>query len=67
MVSKRTWQVPMDELAKTKRGATYVRWQCAIKDKAFNLIRHLPILETRPENFLRVLETGKVSTAAWWV
>ena len=26
------------------------------------MIRHLPILETRPENFLRVLETGKVST-----
>jgi integrase len=26
------------------------------------LIRHLPVLETRPENFLRVLETGKVST-----
>ena len=26
------------------------------------MIRHLPVLETRPENFLRVLETGKVST-----
>lgn len=36
MVSKRTWQVPMEEVAKTKRGATHVRWQCAIKDKAFN-------------------------------
>ena len=62
MVSKRTWQVPMDELAKTKRGATYVRWQCAIKDKAFNLIRDLPILETQAEHFLKVLNVGKVST-----
>ena len=62
MVSKRTWQVPMDELAKTKRGATYVRWQCAIKDKAFNLIRDLPILETQAEHFLKVLDVGKVST-----
>ena len=62
MVSKRTWQVPMDELAKTKRGATYVRWQCAIKDKAFNLIRDLPILETQAEHFLKVLSGGKVST-----
>jgi integrase len=26
------------------------------------LIRHLPVLETRPENFLRVLKSGKVST-----
>jgi hypothetical protein len=30
--------------------------------KAFDLIRNLPVLETRPENFLRVLETGKAST-----
>ena len=32
MVAKRTWQVPMQELARTKRGATYERWQYVIKD-----------------------------------
>src|SRR5438094_3886884 len=41
MVAKRTWQVPMEELAKTKRGATYERWQYVVKDKAFDLIRKL--------------------------
>jgi hypothetical protein len=46
----------------TQKSETQHRWQTAIKDKAFDLIRHLPILETRPEHFLRVLETGKVST-----
>jgi integrase len=49
-------------MVKLKKGETQHRWQTAIKDKAFDLIRHLPVLETRPENFLRVLETGKVST-----
>lgn len=62
MVSKRTWQVPMEELAKTKRGATQERWQRAIKDKAFDLIRDLPILETQAEHFLKVLNMGTVST-----
>ena len=47
---------------KLKKDETQHRWQTAIKDKAFDGIRHLPILETRPEHFLRVLEAGKVST-----
>ena len=61
-IATRNWQFVMDEMVKLKKGETQHRWQTAIKDKAFNLIRHLPILETRPEHFLRVLETGKVST-----
>ena len=61
-IATRNWQFVMDEMVKLKKGETQHRWQTAIKDKAFNIIRHLPILETRPENFLRVLETGKVST-----
>jgi hypothetical protein len=34
----------LDELVRTKRGATQERWQRALKDKAFNLIRNLPII-----------------------
>ena len=34
----------------------------AVKDKAMDTIRNLPVLETRAEHFLRVLESGKVST-----
>jgi hypothetical protein len=62
MVAKRTWQVPMEELAKAKRGATRERWQRVLKDNAFALIRDMPILETQAEQFLKVLHTGTVST-----
>jgi integrase len=61
-IATRNWQFVMDELVKLKKDQTQDRWQTAIKDKAFDLIRHLPLLETRPEHFLRVLEAGKVST-----
>jgi integrase len=60
--SKRTWQAPMDEMGKTKTGPTRIRHDRAMKDKAFDLIRNMAILETRSEHFLRVLQTGKVST-----
>ena len=33
-----------------------------MRDKAFDLIRNLPILETQSAHFLKVLELGKVST-----
>ena len=61
-IATRNWQFVMDELVKLKKDQTQDRWQTAIKDKAFDLIRHLPLLETRPEHFLRVLEAGKIST-----
>jgi len=50
---------------KLKKDQTQHRWQTAIKDKAFDSIPHLPILETRPEHFLRVLESEKVSTTVY--
>lgn len=58
----RTWQVPMDEMTKTKTGPTRIRHERAMKDKAFNIIRNLPILETQAGHFLKVFEAGKVST-----
>ncbi len=61
-VSRRTWQVVMTEIAKAKRGATQERWLRAAKDHAFDLIRSLPLLETRAAHFLRVLELGTVAT-----
>jgi integrase len=60
--AKRTWQSVMDEIVKLKRGNTLLRWRVATKDKAFDGIRSLPILETRAEQFLRAMEKGKVST-----
>jgi len=61
-IGKRTWQASMDEMAKTKTGATLNRHHVAILEKPFDLIRDLPILETQPMHFLRVLEAGSVST-----
>ena len=61
-MATRTWQTPMDEMTKTKTGSTRTRHEQAMRDKAFDLIRNLPILETHSAHFLKVLELGKVST-----
>lgn len=61
-IGKRTWQSVMDELVKLKDGVTKVRWLVAIKSRDFDGLRHLPLLETRPDHFLRALESRKVST-----
>jgi len=61
-IATRTWQVPMDEMTKTKSGETQDRYQRAMQDKAFDLIRDLPILETQAEHFLKVLHAGTVAT-----
>lgn len=60
--AKRTWQSVMEEIVKLEHGETQRRWLVAIKDKAFDGIRHLPLLETRAEHSLRAMEKGKVST-----
>lgn len=61
-IGSRTWAYVMDEVVRLKQGETARRWQVAVKDRAFDSLRNLVILETRPEHFLRVLESGKVST-----
>lgn len=64
-VSKRDWQFVMTEIVKTKNGATGVRWHQAIKDKALDLIRNMPLLETRSHDLLKVMEAGTVATNAY--
>jgi hypothetical protein len=61
-IATRPWRVVMEEMGKTKRGATLRRHECAMQDNAFDLIREMPILETQATHFLRVLEAGCVST-----
>lgn len=60
--ASRTWQCVMDEILKLKNGNTRQRWVTAIKDKAFDSLRNLVVMETRPEHFLRTLENGTVCT-----
>lgn len=61
-IATRSWQFVMEEMGKLKRDVTLERWLRAVKDKAFDCIRNLPIIETRPEHFLRSLGSGRVST-----
>jgi integrase len=64
-IAKRTWQNVMDEIPKLKNGSTRARWETAVRSKAYDTIRDLAVLETRAEHFLRVLETGGVSTNSY--
>jgi hypothetical protein len=49
-------------MGKTKHGPTKVRHDRAMRDKAFDTIRGLPLLETQAQHFLKVLSEGTVST-----
>jgi hypothetical protein len=63
--ASRTWQLVMDEIPKLKQGSTRERWLTAVRDKALNPLRARVVLETRPEDFLKVLESGSVSTNSY--
>jgi integrase len=61
-VSSRTWQTVIDTLTASKQGANQERWRRASPDKAFDLIRHKPVIETKGEHLIQVLQKGTVST-----
>jgi integrase len=58
----RTWQSVMETMGETKAGSTHKRWVTACKDRSFDIIRHLKLVETRADEFWKVLKTGTVST-----
>jgi hypothetical protein len=60
--AKRTWQLVMDEMGRAKSGNTKKRWDVAMKDKAFDLIRDLALIKTQGEHFFEALHKGTVST-----
>jgi hypothetical protein len=53
MIGKRNWSNVMEEIIKFKNGSTLQRWKTAIKDKAFDSIRALPLLKTQAALFYR--------------
>jgi integrase len=61
-ITRRTWQNVLEEITNLKRDQTQDRWITAGKDHAFDLIRRLPVFQTQPDHFLRVLERGTVAT-----
>jgi hypothetical protein len=52
----------MDAMFHLKTGPTEARWQAAMRDKAFDLIRRRKLIETASEHFLQVLNAGTIST-----
>ena len=62
--AQRTWLTVMETMAQTKTPGTSsrARWERAIKDPAYALLRTLPLVQTKPEHLLRVMEAGTIST-----
>jgi len=61
-LSRRTWAMVMEQVTALKKGPTKERYEMAVKDAAFDLIRHKPLIETKAEHFFAVLAAGTVST-----
>jgi hypothetical protein len=61
-LARRTWQEVMNGMVAARKGENGRRWRVAIKDHNFDLLRKLPLLETRADHFLKVLADRKVST-----
>ena len=58
----RTWQLVMDEMARHKKGDTQKRWERAMREKPFDLIRNSVLVETKAQDCLDVLAAGAVCT-----
>ena len=52
----------MNKVVETKEGKTRIRWERAVKDKAFDAIRAKALVETEADDLLSVIEDGTVST-----
>ncbi len=61
-ITTRTWQHVFEAVIAGKQDANQLRWQTAAKDKAFDLIRDLVVIETQVEKLLKVMQQGTVST-----
>ncbi|MCU0786127.1 MAG: tyrosine-type recombinase/integrase [Verrucomicrobia bacterium] len=59
---QRTWREVMQEFVTTKTGSNRLRSERAVLDGAFDSLRDRALIETRSEHFLRVLQSGGVST-----
>ena len=57
-LASRTWQDVMEKIITLKTGSTRERWENAIKDGAFDSIRHRKLLKTNAEDFMTVLSAG---------
>src|SRR3954470_15248010 len=61
-IRSRSWAHVMDEVARTKTGDTRLRWERAMRERPFDLLRDRCVIETRAEHFQDVFACGTVST-----
>ncbi len=61
-LAARTWQNVMEQMVAQRTGKNQSRWERAIREKPFDGIRHLKLIETNADHFLAVLKAGSVCT-----
>ena len=61
-VSTRTWGDAFNAIIEHKQGTTKDRWERGARQKAFDLIHKLVIIETQAEHLFACLKAGTVST-----
>jgi len=63
LLSRRTWQTVMEQMQTHGKESTKKRCARAMRSKAFNQLRGIKLIETSAEDFLTILNGGKVSVA----
>lgn len=64
-ISQRTWQHVMDAMKQAKTSSaerTSERYDSAFDEEPFDALRSLVVIETRPEQIMKVLQGGTIST-----
>jgi integrase len=61
LLGKRTWKNVMDQMQTHGKDSTKARCARAMKSRAFDTLRHVKLVETSAEDFLTILNGGKVS------
>jgi hypothetical protein len=61
--ASRTWQSVMDEMGSHGKDATKLRCACAMRSKAYDGIRSMPLIQTKAEHFCAILDDCAVSVA----
>lgn len=61
LLAKRTWQTVMDQIQTHGKDSSRIRYERAMKSKAFNPIRKIKLVETTAEDLLAVMSSRKVS------
>jgi integrase len=62
-LTRRTWETVMEQMQTQGKDSTRIRCARAMKSQAFSQLRRVKLVETTAEDFLTILNGGKVSVA----